>query len=344
MPSLTSLLLLLVLPASVLSASPPPAADRAAVHHGLAFLVKDAKEWRQAKTCSTCHHGVMTVWALAEAKGRGYDVSAETLADMTAWTKGRLERIDLPRDTRPGWSMVSTPGLYLAFFAPAIPGQQAVTPDDMRRIAGHLLQHQEADGSWSWAAAPAKNRPPPVFESDEVATLLGYLALGPQAAGQAKEKAAARTARERAAAWLAKTPPSDTTQAAALRLLRKARGGPAAALQLEIDAFLARRNADGGWPQVPGGKSDGYATGQALYVLSLVGVAPDRPEVRRAVAFLTATQRADGSWPMTSRSHPGATPMTNPSPITHFGTAWATIGLLRSIPPRAAAPAAGPSP
>src|SRR5205823_3265184 len=158
-------------------------------------------------------------WALSEAKSRGYEVAPESLAETVKWTKDRLERIDLPRDTRPGWSMVNTPALYLSVMALNLPKQDAVSADDLKRIAGHLLRHQEADGSWAWSSAPPKNRPPPVFESDEVATLLAYLALGPQVPADPKEKSEARGAREKAAAWLAKTKPSDTTQAAALRLL-----------------------------------------------------------------------------------------------------------------------------
>ena len=35
---------------------------------------------------------------------------------------------------------------------------------------------------------------------------------------------------------------------------------------------------------------------------------------------------------MKSRAHPGEQPMTNPVPITYFGSSWATLGLLRSVP------------
>jgi hypothetical protein len=276
----------------------------------------------------------MTVWALSEAKSQGYDVPAETLEDTVKWTKDRLlERIDQPRDTRPGWSMVNTPALYLSLMALSVPKQDAVSADELERIAGHLLRHQEADGSWAWSSAPPKNRPPPVFESDEVATLLGYLALGPQVPIDPKEKSEARDARDKAAAWLVKTKPSDTTQAAALRLLVKVRAGePAKAVQTEIETFLGRQNKDGGWGQLKDAPSDGYATGQALYVLSLAGVKSDREEVKRAVTFLVDTQKEDGSWPMTARAHPDATPAGNPVPITYFGSAWATLGLLRSVP------------
>jgi squalene-hopene/tetraprenyl-beta-curcumene cyclase len=275
----------------------------------------------------------MTVWALAEAKSRGYELPAEALKDAAKWTKDRLlARIDLPRDKRPGWSMVNTPAIYLSVMAIAVPKQDAVTADELKRIGKHLLRHQEADGSWAWSSAPSKNRPPPVFESDEVATILAYIALGPQLPADPKEKSDVRDARDNADAWLAKQKPNDTTQAAALRLLMKARAGvPAKELQTEIDRFIGRRNKDGGWGQLKEAPSDAYATGQALYVLNLVGVKPDRAEVKRAVTFLVEAQKEDGSWPITPRSHPDATPAKNAVPITYFGSAWGTLGLLRSV-------------
>ena len=148
-----------------------PAASKAreAVGRGLAFLESDAAKWRKERKCATCHHGTMTVWALSEAKSQGYPVSPERLADVAKWTKERLENIDKPRDTRPGWNMVSTPAVYLALMAQAVPVQAAISREELERIAGHLLRHQESDGSWAWSLAPRKNAPPPVFESDSCA-------------------------------------------------------------------------------------------------------------------------------------------------------------------------------
>jgi hypothetical protein len=304
-----------------------------AVARGLEFLVRDAADWRKERTCATCHHGTMTVWALTEAKARGYPIDAEAFAATLGWTKERLKDIDKPRDTRPGWSMVSTPAVYLATMALTVPKQDAISADELRRIAGHLVRHQEADGCWAWSLAPAKNRPPPVFESDEVVTLLASAALDSQVPPDAKEKSDARDGRDKALAWLAKAKPNDTTQAEAVRLYRAARAGIAPKeLQARIGALLARQNKDGGWGQLKDAASDAYATGQALYFLSVAGVTPDREEVRRGVAFLVSAQKDDGSWPMTARSHPGETPAKNAVPITYFGSAWGTLGLLRSAP------------
>jgi len=335
-PSITLVLLalsfaLIVQEVSGDELSPPaPAQMIAAVERGLRFLQDDAAKWRKERECSTCHHGTMTVWALSEAKSRGYAVADETFADVTAWTKARLERIDLPRDTRPGWSMVNTPAMYLAVMAQAVPGQQAISADELQRIAGHLLRHQEEDGSWTWASAPPVNRPPPFFESDEVATLLARLALAPP---DPSEASPIRDARQRAAEWLAKTPPNDMTQAAALRLVSKVQAGVSKDdLQPDLQAFLKRQNSDGGWSQIAERDSDAYATGQSLYVLGLAGIGHDRSEVQRGQSFLVSSQKEDGSWPMTRRGHPGVTPSANIVPITYFGSAWATLGLMRSSP------------
>jgi hypothetical protein len=333
--------------------SPPSAVDpeegRRAVERGLAFLEKDAAKWRKEHECSTCHHGTMTVFAYSEAKSRGYEVPPETLSETVKWAKERLERIDQPRDPRPGWKMVSTPAIYLALMARCVDKQAAVGADDLRRISGHIIRHQEDDGSWAWSSAPPINRPPPFFESDEVATRLACLALErcvPDDPGKASE---VRESRERAAAWLARTGPGDDTQAAALQMLMEVRpGDPVETVERGSSRLLERQNGDGGWGQLRDLPSDAYATGLAMYALSLVGLKSDRAEIRRAIAFLVASQREDGSWLMKSRAQPGATPYKNPVPIVYFGSAWATLGLIRCVQGPAAAEvlheAAAPAP
>ena len=112
--------------------------------------------------------------------------------------------------------------------AAAVGNRSRMEAERIKRIADHLVRHQEADGSWAWSSAPPINRPPPFFESDEMATRLAYMALAPHVPADPKENYAARDSRAKAAAWLAKTKPADTTQAAALRLLMKVRAAESA--------------------------------------------------------------------------------------------------------------------
>jgi hypothetical protein len=320
-----------VLLAGRLCADEFPTAERTrqAIERGLMFVQADAATWRAERTCATCHHGVLTVLTLAEARHRGLSVENDRFADVVNWTKERLSKIDEPRDTRPGWSMVNTPAVYLGLLTQFVPGQAVVSEQELVSIRGHLLRHQEENGSWAWSSAPAKNRPPPFFESDEVATLLALLTF-PSEGDIAIEEL--RASRRKAIDWLAKADETDTTQAAALRLLWRKRAEPAADVQPCIERFLNRQRSDGGFAQLADRCSDAYATGQSLYVLNLLGVPMDRPEIQRAIGFLVATQRDDGSWPMIRRGHEGVVPSENVVPIIYFGSAWATLGLMRSTP------------
>ena len=308
---------------------------RTAVERSLGFLEKDAVQWKSERKCATCHHGAMTVWTFNEAKQRGFPVKAEMLAEMAKWSKDRFLGPDLekPRGKEPGYNVVGLAAIFLASTAATVPHQESLTPEDLRRIAEYLPRYQEANGSWEmaplWAGSPA----PPVMDNHETWTLFASLALGQFVPADPSTPSAARESLQKAAEWLSKTKPADTTQSAALRLLVTARGGTSADLQPGIDRLLRRQNADGGWGQIQNLPSDAYATGQALYALSLAGMTKERREIQAAVRFLVDTQKADGSWPMSPRAHPGKKPAKNTVPIVYFGSSWATLGLLRTLAP-----------
>jgi squalene-hopene/tetraprenyl-beta-curcumene cyclase len=311
---------------------------RVAAERGLTFLTTDAEKWRKERQCSTCHHGVMTVWAMTEAKSSGYAVEPETMAQIVGWTKEKLANIDKPRDTRMGWNMVNTPALYLAMMAQSVPKQDTVSPNELKQIAGHLVRHQEETGNWAWSLAPAQNRPPPIFESDEVATRLASMALDPYGGKKAKKYAQVEGAREsldKAISWLGSTPrDEESTQACAFRLLAKVRQGKRVRdCKTEVKELLGRQRPDGGWGQLRGSPSDAYATGQAVYVLHLVGLGKTI-EANQGAAFLASTQMDDGSWEIKPRAQPGANPSKSPVPIVHAGSAWATMALMRSAAAR----------
>lgn len=312
------------------SASPTPQQARKAVERGLTFLEADAVKWRKEHGCASCHQGVLTVWALTEAKAQGYPVNEAALADFTAWARGgNVPALDQQRDPRPGWRLVSQRAVYLAMASYNLP---ILSRDEVRRVAVHLQRHQEADGAYE--LPPHANAPPPVFfESREVASLFALLAWEPYVSTDARETATNRAAREKTVAWLKANPTSGTTQAAALRLLLAARTGrPLAELQEQIAALWARQNADGGWGQEREMGSDAYATGQVLYALSFSGVKPEQSEVQRAIGFLVRTQREDGSWLVPTRNYPDANWKRTGLAMNYFGSAWAELGLARYVP------------
>ena len=145
-----------------------------------------------------------------------------------------------------------------------------------------------------------------------------------------------RAALSKAIAWLDAAKRSDIHQDKVMNVLLGLRSAkPRKTMQTMIDELLALQRADGGWSQtVPDLKSDAFATGQTLYVLSLAGFTAERPDIKRGIDFLVATQVPDGSWPMISRSSPDGSPGSAKllTPITCAASSWATLGLARLTP------------
>lgn len=308
---------------------PAPSPARAAAGKGLAFIQADDARWRAMKDiCSSCHHGVMSVVTYSEARRAGLLIDDRVFTDTLAWTKARFVP---PFETTPNLQNgFEIPSLAIPLLTLALSSQpEILSPTDLDRMTKHLLDRQLPDGGW----ALQPRNPHPVMESREIVTTWFYLGLEPAAALDNQRAAAVRDSRDRARKWLDSRPPADTTQSVVLRLL-VAVHNKAAAPEREraVAALLKRQNADGGWGQIPELASDAYATGQALYALSLAGVSNTRPEVRRGVDFLVSTQQPDGSWKMVPRATPERPASKNLVPITFFGAAWGTIGLLRSLP------------
>jgi hypothetical protein len=212
----------------------------------------------------------------------------------------------------------------------AIKNPDAAVAKARHRLVDHAVSQQGKDGSWH---ANSGGRPP-VHASRDVQTSWLLLALSSPA--EAKEtKDPWRARRHAAAECLSRNPPADSHQALAMRLLVNRRlGKPADDTKRLLDSLLGQQNDDGVWSQSKTMKSDAFATGLSLSVLSAHKTEGVEMAVRRAQAFLTRTQQSDGSWPMSSRpAEPkGPGPASSLGPIKYFGTAWATIGLVRSCP------------
>lgn len=77
--------------------------------------------------------------------------------------------------------------------------------------------------------------------------------------------------------------------------------------------------------------SDAFATGQTLFALALLGGTDDRETIRKAQMFLLCSQGTDGAWHVSAdRVREGDASESLDEIFTYWGSAWATIGLLRS--------------
>jgi hypothetical protein len=305
-------------------------------------LQTESAAWLNTRKCAACHHVPMPLWALSEAERQGYTIDKKFLADTTESLLGSKDKLLAsrifpnpadPADPRPQGRGLNMGLPFLAVAARSLPTLTEGQKQSLKLIAEEIVKKQQADGSWEFFATL---RRPPINESRTTDAAWIIMALQRETGPDAPE--AQRAALAKAIAWLDAAKPSDLHQDKILKVLLGLRSAkPRKTLQATIDKLLALQRADGGWsPTVPELKSDAFASGQTLYVLSLAGFTAERSEIKRGMDFLVATQKPDGSWPMISRSTPDGSPGSSKllTPITCAASSWATLGLARLAPRR----------
>jgi squalene-hopene/tetraprenyl-beta-curcumene cyclase len=329
MRCLTTALVLLV-HSSTAHAGPAPAGSdvQAAINRGLKFLVADSLAWKKKHNCVSCHHGALAIWSMHESKQRGHAVDEPVLAELTRWVAQSGDgKVGLARPASAPKAL-SAKAVWLALALGANPKPDAVAQKGLKLLLKTVASEQTENGSWS---AWPETRPPIFGSSDDCMTALAALAL---MAATATGDAEAKAAREKGVSWLTETKTDGDPQSIAMRLVLWNRlRRPTKEWQPLARLIQERQNADGGWSQAKGMASDAWATGQALYALAESGLKPDDAAVKRGQAFLVKTQRVDGSWEMTSRPcPPSGKGCASLVPIAGAGTAWGTMGLVRSSP------------
>jgi squalene-hopene/tetraprenyl-beta-curcumene cyclase len=299
----------------------PTVADvRKTIERSLPFIEKEGVAWKEERKCASCHRFTFTLWAFHDAKRLGFDVDQRKLSEWTNWTMDTAS---------PGLGADTLAQLLLGVPPSAVSGPQAKRLEDLPAM---LTSMMELDGYWkAGGQMPAQNRPG--READEATTLWTLLALNtsPTATDLSAE------VRARALEWLQRTRPGTTNESLLLLLLVEQRFGDPVRAQAFLKELLADQHADGGWSWRRSDKgSDAFATGQTLYALGVLGKKADDPAVRRAWKYLIAKQAKDGSWPV------NADPISKravgkPSPkmddiYTYWGSTWAAIGLLKTLP------------
>src|SRR5262245_13765867 len=303
-----------------------PSGIATTIDRGLAFLAKDALAWKKEHNCTSCHHASMVIWSMQEARQRGHAVNEPVLAELTKWVAEAGDgKTGVPRPKGIPKAL-NAKAVWFALALGANSRPDAVSQKGLKLMLKTVESDQTENGSWaSWP----QTRPPIFGNSDESMTALATLAILPAAT---TGDPAAKAVRDKGIKWLAETKTDDDPQSVAMRLvLWKRLGRPAEEWQSLVRRIKERQNADGGWSQAKDMASDAWATGQALYALAHAGIKSNDPVITRAHAFLVRTQRADGSWPMTSRPiPPGGKGAKSLIPITGAGSAWAVLGLVRS--------------
>lgn len=305
-------------------ASPPAApvaltvTPREAGQKGLDWLLTEAVAWQAEQRCYGCHVQSFAMMGAAVAQGSGYNVNlskTRQLADYLASLQTNQGYIAVGQGNDPG-IMVQTvlAGMGLGQYDQTVGPEYATT---LVKLADWLVEQQTGDGAW-----PLDHDEAPVDQGQAMTT---GAALSTLAAAQRQQENSSYTrAIERGAAWLRTAAPRTTQDLVFAVIGLKASGAANHDPDLTrlINLLRAQHNADGGWGEIPGLGSNGYATGQVLYAYKLAGVELADESFRQGVIWLLEHQRPDGAWPQvnsqqrdTSRSSQYATTM------------WAVIGL-----------------
>jgi hypothetical protein len=329
-------------PSAIPGVIPPATTEQIqqTVHRAIGYLQKESADWLKTRKCAACHHAPLPLWALSEADQQGYRIDKKYLADTIDSLLGNKDKLMAsrifpnpadPPDPRPQGRGLNMGLPFLAVAARSLPTLKDGEKQSLKLIAQEIVKKQQPNGSWEFF--PTLRRPP-INESQTTDAAWIIMALQGETRRDAPESQ--RAALSKAIAWLDAAKPSNIHQDKVLELLIAARTAkPRETIQTTIDELIALQRADGGWSQtVPELRSDAFATGQTLYVLSLIGYSAERTEIKRGINFLVNTQQPDGSWAMISRSTPDGSPGSSKllTPITCAASSWATLGLARLVP------------
>jgi squalene-hopene/tetraprenyl-beta-curcumene cyclase len=122
-------------------------------------------------------------------------------------------------------------------------------------------------------------------------------------------------------------PPTEDVSARCLSMLAQLGDTKSASAERAL-AYLRRiQRPDGSW-YGRWGMNYIYGTWSVLCALNAAGVAPEAPEMRRAVGWLAAIQNTDGGWGEDGSSYKLDYHGYEAAPSTASQTAWAVLGLI----------------
>jgi hypothetical protein len=308
---------------------PPPLAEnsvREAIARSLPALQRIGEPVHKLRECTSCHHNSLPALTVSMARTRGFEVDAaaarKEYESAIATARGLLNSDNLIGFGIPDGSPYALIGIAAESAAP-----NASTDS----LVHQLSTRQELSGRFQGF----DYRPPMEYTAITfTATALRAMQLYtlPGRAAEFKDRI------QRASRWLAAQTPRDTEEHA-LRLMGLSWAGAVKpALDQAAKTLIALQREDGGWAQTSTLYTDAYATGQSLYALHLSGVPASDAAYQRGVSFLLKTQRPNGSWYVTSRSHPvqplidAGYPYIHHQWISAAAGAWSTMALLATMP------------
>jgi len=287
-----------------------------AVKRSIPFLEREGVKWMTKRKCVSCHQIPAMLWSLNHARNHGFEVSQAKLDEWTQWSADKMAAIDKdPKRQPPVDNLIQMLLGRQTYTADASP------PAQFKEFPKWITK-QQTNGFWK-AGGQLPRQKRPARETDEATTMWTLLALKSDGSKVPNQKQTRQ--------WLKEAKPGTSAEWWAVKALLAKQSGQKNQAKHAIDKLLKSQNEDGGWGWILGAKSDALGTGFALHAIGRASDPKAHVEaIQRARAFLTKTQRDDGSWevPSTKKAND-----EEPEPTSiYWGTAWAVVGLLDTAP------------
>lgn len=299
---------------------------RTAARQALVLLENTSPTFIKTGGCNSCHNQFLPAAAQAFAKSHGVPTGTPLAQLPPEVSEATTERY-IEYSIAGGGGV---PALGFDFFASAMAGKPAT--DHMRAELYFVKGMQRPDGSW---ARGAGDRRPPLIFDEFTPTAFMVFALNRYAPAVDAADTQARIARARA--WLAKTP-AERTQERSFKVLGLAwSNADQKTIATAVKDLRALQNRNGGWSQLATMETDAYATGMALYALSVAGVPAKDAAYQAGLNYLLSTQATDGTWHVKTRSLPlqpyfeTGYPYDHDQWISAAGAAYATLAISAAL-------------
>lgn len=301
---------------------------RGTIQRAIPFIEKEGNAWIKEKQCVTCHQVPYMHWSLNLAKSKQFQVDEKGLANNNAWVADwvNLTDPDLRTGIEEGTTLAEENDAIAALLLGA-PYRSWMSEEDSKwqdSYRSSLIDSQRPDGSWNpRGQLPKQDRE--FQETIQVSTMWAMLAIGRTGQVTTDSKTLMLTKEH-----LGECTSAASTEWLAVRLLFEQEFGARECAGELRQKLVDAQNDDGGWGWLLEENSDAFGTGIAIYALHQVGVTIEDPVIVEAQNYLMQSQAEDGSWPVNGtkqadREYPTPT-------ATYWGTCWAVIGLLETLP------------
>jgi squalene-hopene/tetraprenyl-beta-curcumene cyclase len=312
------------------------------IQRSLPFIEDGGQKWIANKKCVTCHQVPHMVWALnaADSKGfrldqKGFRLDQKGLEFANEWSTTWINLTNIK--CREGAKKNETLLAENDAIAALILGRAYGSGDQekskwIKEYRDALIESQQEDGAWE-PRGQLPNQKRPLEETKEVSSMWALLAIASVPSELEADAEPVASARR----WLEGEREAKSTEWWATRLMIERELGN----DKEADRFrsklIEKQNDDGGWGWLCSDKSDAFGTGIAIYALVRDGVDSQNEIIANAINHLASTQNEDGSWSVNGTKEASKNRFAKTS--NYWGTCWAAIGLLETMPIKGAEPA-----